>query len=348
MLLAYELSSNIRRRSTWCLFWTSEAAGAIGANQVRFSVRLIRQPQERYSVLRIVYDVYDILHFCNAATSFFRTLSKIFLQLPYFDPQLRGWVPVLNLNRNRVRERMRVLSRKRGPYNAFQQEMYKEPVPQCFLSWVFRCNCSPIICTTSSHYLPIAFLSLRSWRFQFDYFCLWEKMAVSTSEFSFYHYDPTSVGAIIFIILFFLTTILHFYQLLRTRSWFMIPMVVGGCRGFSQIYLLSGMLMNLFSWMDWIYRSHNLSHANPELDSRPIHHSNPLPARRTRTLRSEHLYGIRKDHHFGRWRIARFDQEEMADEVFRLRRYHFFLRPRGWWDLTFSWVTPDLGLTKIL
>jgi len=51
------------------------------------------------------------------------------------------------------------------------------------------------------------------------------------TEFKFYHYDPSLIGAIIFIVVFFATTMLHSYQLFRTRSWFMIPLIVGGfCR----------------------------------------------------------------------------------------------------------------------
>ena len=45
----------------------------------------------------------------------------------------------------------------------------------------------------------------------------------------YYHYDPTMVGAVIFIVLFLATTILHCYQLLRTKVWFMIPFTIGGC-----------------------------------------------------------------------------------------------------------------------
>ncbi|KFY22935.1 hypothetical protein V493_06229 [Pseudogymnoascus sp. VKM F-4281 (FW-2241)] len=48
------------------------------------------------------------------------------------------------------------------------------------------------------------------------------------SEFRFYHYDPSMAGAVVFVILFLATTSLHSYQLLRTKAWFMIPLVVGG------------------------------------------------------------------------------------------------------------------------
>lgn len=61
-------------------------------------------------------------------------------------------------------------------------------------------------------------------------------MADDGSDFEYYHYDPTMVGAVIFIILFLATTTLHCYQLFRTRVWFMIPFDIGGfCRLFSPL-----------------------------------------------------------------------------------------------------------------
>ncbi|KAE8164552.1 RTA1 like protein-domain-containing protein [Aspergillus tamarii] len=47
-------------------------------------------------------------------------------------------------------------------------------------------------------------------------------------SFSFYHYDPSMAGAVIFIILFAGTTLFHIYQMVRTRTWFFIPFVIGG------------------------------------------------------------------------------------------------------------------------
>jgi hypothetical protein len=52
------------------------------------------------------------------------------------------------------------------------------------------------------------------------------KMAVT--EFTFYYYDPSLAAGAIFAALFGLTTFLHLYQLLRTRTWFMIPFAIGG------------------------------------------------------------------------------------------------------------------------
>ena len=46
--------------------------------------------------------------------------------------------------------------------------------------------------------------------------------------FKYYRYDPSMAAAIIFIVLFFATTVLHFYQLVRTKTWIVIPLLVGG------------------------------------------------------------------------------------------------------------------------
>lgn len=49
-------------------------------------------------------------------------------------------------------------------------------------------------------------------------------------DFTFYYYSPSTAAAGIFVVLFGLSTLLHFYQLARTRSWFMIPFFIGGIR----------------------------------------------------------------------------------------------------------------------
>ncbi|KAJ5636656.1 RTA1-domain-containing protein [Penicillium longicatenatum] len=47
-------------------------------------------------------------------------------------------------------------------------------------------------------------------------------------NFTFYYYTPSAAAAAIFVVLFGLSTLLHFYQLVRTRTWFMIPFLIGG------------------------------------------------------------------------------------------------------------------------
>ncbi|KAF3041902.1 hypothetical protein E8E12_006217 [Didymella heteroderae] len=43
-----------------------------------------------------------------------------------------------------------------------------------------------------------------------------------------YRYYPSQVAAIIFVVLFGLTTILHLFQLVKKRTWYFIPLVIGG------------------------------------------------------------------------------------------------------------------------
>ncbi|KAJ5233665.1 uncharacterized protein N7469_005431 [Penicillium citrinum] len=48
------------------------------------------------------------------------------------------------------------------------------------------------------------------------------------SHWTFYYYTPSTAAAAIFTVLFGLSSIMHFYQLIRTRTWFMIPFLIGG------------------------------------------------------------------------------------------------------------------------
>ena len=43
-----------------------------------------------------------------------------------------------------------------------------------------------------------------------------------------YEYYPSMAAAVIFIILFIAVTAFHTYHLIRTRTWFFIPLVLGG------------------------------------------------------------------------------------------------------------------------
>lgn len=48
------------------------------------------------------------------------------------------------------------------------------------------------------------------------------------STYTLYNYDPSGVAAIIFVALFGLTTFVHIFQMIRSRSWFFIPFIIGG------------------------------------------------------------------------------------------------------------------------
>jgi hypothetical protein len=46
------------------------------------------------------------------------------------------------------------------------------------------------------------------------------------SDFKFYRYDPSLAAAIVFAILFLLTSLLHVYQLVRSRTWYLTALVI--------------------------------------------------------------------------------------------------------------------------
>ncbi|KAI5276961.1 hypothetical protein E4T47_00050 [Aureobasidium subglaciale] len=43
-----------------------------------------------------------------------------------------------------------------------------------------------------------------------------------------YPYDASVPAAVLFAILFFIMSILHLYQLVRTRTWYLVPFLLGG------------------------------------------------------------------------------------------------------------------------
>lgn len=53
-------------------------------------------------------------------------------------------------------------------------------------------------------------------------------LSTSTNTIPTDPYEPSEAAAIIFIVLFALTTALHAFQLISKRTWFMIPFFIGG------------------------------------------------------------------------------------------------------------------------
>ncbi|KAK9371773.1 RTA1 like protein-domain-containing protein [Lipomyces chichibuensis] len=49
-----------------------------------------------------------------------------------------------------------------------------------------------------------------------------------TTSWEFYRYNPSLVAAIVFVVLFALATVIHTYRLLRTKTWYFIPLLLGG------------------------------------------------------------------------------------------------------------------------
>ncbi|KAH8749728.1 RTA1 like protein-domain-containing protein [Diaporthe sp. PMI_573] len=45
---------------------------------------------------------------------------------------------------------------------------------------------------------------------------------------AYYNYEPSTTAAVIFIVLFAMTTIIHLWQMVRTKTLFLIPFLIGG------------------------------------------------------------------------------------------------------------------------
>jgi hypothetical protein len=54
-------------------------------------------------------------------------------------------------------------------------------------------------------------------------------------DFQLYRYTPSVAAAVIFIVLFLLTTAFHLYQLIKCRAWYFSAFVLGGICEFSII-----------------------------------------------------------------------------------------------------------------
>ncbi|KAL4982061.1 putative RTA1 domain protein [Aspergillus falconensis] len=68
-----------------------------------------------------------------------------------------------------------------------------------------------------------------------------------TAIWAYYRYDPSEAAAILFTVLFAITTFVHLYQLVRHRTWFFIPFLIGG----------------FFEWVGYIGRILS-SHESPD------------------------------------------------------------------------------------
>jgi ABC-type transport system involved in cytochrome c biogenesis permease subunit len=53
-------------------------------------------------------------------------------------------------------------------------------------------------------------------------------MADTSTKYIFYHYNPSIVAATIFVVLFALSACGHLFQLVKKRTWYFIPFVIGG------------------------------------------------------------------------------------------------------------------------
>ena len=63
-----------------------------------------------------------------------------------------------------------------------------------------------------------------------------------------YHFDPSLAAAAVFASLFGISTILHLYRMLRTRTWYLTPFIIGGV---CEIVGYSGRAVSATQSPDW-------------------------------------------------------------------------------------------------
>jgi len=114
----------------------------------------------------------------------------------------------------------------------------------------------------------------------------------SGSGFVFYHYDPSAAAAIIFIVVFAILTIIHVYQLVRTRTWFFIAFAVGGvfeAVGYVGVRIRSGSSRHAEYYAN-LEIANIISQRIPRLHRGSLHYPVDLTTRRPCLLRGFHLH----------------------------------------------------------
>ncbi|KAI5816859.1 RTA1 like protein-domain-containing protein [Pyronema omphalodes] len=52
-------------------------------------------------------------------------------------------------------------------------------------------------------------------------------MGITNIDFVYYRYTPTLIGAVIFSACFFIVSFIHAWKIIRTKTWYFIPMLIG-------------------------------------------------------------------------------------------------------------------------
>ncbi len=61
---------------------------------------------------------------------------------------------------------------------------------------------------------------------------------VPGEKYMLYEYEPSKVAPIVFIALFGITIAIHTFQLVRRRTWYFIPFVIGGLCKFNLLLFI--------------------------------------------------------------------------------------------------------------
>lgn len=148
-----------------------------------------------------------------------------------------------------------------------------------------------------------------------------------------YPYDASIAAAVLFTILFFVSSIVHLYQLLRTRTWYLLPFLIGGiCKLNLKVRQLQSMIADPRpSRRNRLCFPHRLHKAKPRLHTPTLCYPTHPPSHRTRSSVSNDVH-VSRSHHPGRpSRSRRPHTPHLAHQTLRHRRCPQFSRSSlGW------------------
>jgi hypothetical protein len=128
-----------------------------------------------------------------------------------------------------------------------------------------------------------------------------------------YRYIPSQIAAIIFVAAFGLATLGHVFQLVRKKTWYFIPLVVGCVCGYIDT-ILSDIVDSLCPCSRGRGIPWPLHFAQRRLGSSSVRHAVAAYPRRTRPVRRVYIYYSWSYHPPGRWGTVRPGAAKVAHE----------------------------------
>jgi hypothetical protein len=140
--------------------------------------------------------------------------------------------------------------------------------------------------------------------------------APQPAPYIFYRYDPSLPAAVIFIALFAISTSLHAFQVLRKRTWYFLPFVIGGfCRTPPPFIERSGVAdFSLNSRDRWLCWTCGFKQTNSKLDRRTLYCPELAHSVGSGSLRGFDLHGPWSNYPFDGWRAPLAYPCKMAHE----------------------------------
>ena len=131
-----------------------------------------------------------------------------------------------------------------------------------------------------------------------------------------YGYEPSLPLALVAALLFGVITFLQTYQLIRSKTWFMIAFVLGGyCKAFTQARAISTVrYLHNDSRSPWLPRTSLLDPATSQLHLDPVRSSPRAHPRRALTLRRQHIYVSRPHYPPAARRASLHRTHRLADQ----------------------------------